>query len=222
MGFSLTLFPLAIRIFSMNQERAGILIVDDHAIVRAALMAGIEKQSDSYYVAGEADSATKAVELIQTLRPSILFLDHRLQDSDGFEVLEFLRNHQQAIKVIVFSQSLEAGILRAYWNFPVAAIVSKSSVLQDLQSAMDHLKTGERFLSENLREVISGAGAVTLTKREVEVAKLIATGRSNKEIGEFLGCSDQTIKSHKTNIMVKLGVNTSVEVATWVTKNGLI
>ncbi|MFV8259137.1 LuxR C-terminal-related transcriptional regulator [Bdellovibrio bacteriovorus] len=198
-----------------------VLIIDDHPIVRAGLKTEVERLSDTFTVVGEAEEAVRALQMIQTENPSVVLLDHHLRGSSGFEVLEFIRKFNASIRVIVFTQSLESAILKTYWNSPVVAIVSKGSYLEDVPKALLALKKGERFLSDNIRQAIDKAGVEILTKREVEVARMIATGRSNKEIAEVLGCSDQTIKTHKTNIMTKLGVNTSVEVAMWVTKQGL-
>lgn len=205
--------------FIMNQKK--VLIIDDHPIVRAGLKTEVLRLSESFSLVGEAEDAAKALEMIQSLKPDVLLLDHHLRDSSGFEVCERIRNLKIDVKVIVFTQSLEPAILKAYWNLPVVAIVSKSSLLEDVPQVLQALVAGGQFLSENMREAIEQTGVAILTKREVEVARLIATGRSNKEIAEVLGCSDQTIKTHKTNIMGKLGVNTSVEVAMWVTKQGL-
>ncbi|WP_295904974.1 LuxR C-terminal-related transcriptional regulator [uncultured Bdellovibrio sp.] len=203
-----------------SEHRVGIFIVDDHAITRAALRAEIEKFSDKFYVVGEAGNESSALTQIAALKPDMVFLDHALKSSDGLRILEYLRT--TPAKVFVFTQVTDPHILHFYWKNGVVALVSKALELSDLQAALHTVSAGKRYLSPNFVNIIEANYKSLLTAREIEVIRLISSGRSNKEVADVLGCTDHTIKTHKANIMEKLGFSSTVEVSVWATKNGLI
>lgn len=89
-------------------------------------------------------------------------------------------------------------------------------------SCSSGFRQGKRYISSNLQQIIEANYTSLLTAREIEVIRLISSGRSNKEVAQVLGCTDHTIKTHKANIMEKLGYANTVEVSVWVSKNGLI
>lgn len=202
-------------------NKIGVLIVDDHAITRAALALEIGRLADHWQVLGEATNASSAIQKINELKPQIIFVDHILKASDGLEIV-YHASKDPGISVFVLTQSENPHILNMYWESAVKALISKSSDLGDLHQALSSFAEGKRFISENIRSILTTAPATLLTPREIEVVRHISDGRSNKEVADALGCTDHTIKSHKANIMSKLGFTTTVEVGVWASKNGLI
>lgn len=198
-----------------------ILIVDDHAIVRAALAAEAGKFFAGHCVCAEASNVESALEAIQAFKPDIVFLDHILKSSDGIGILDHFQNSTSP-RFIVVTQNQDPHIINTYFKSPALALISKSSQLQDIQEALRNYTQGHRFISPYLKELVVNFQGELMTRRELEIVRLISRGHSNKEVATSLGCSDQTIKSHKANIMAKLGVSTSVEVGVWASKNGLI
>lgn len=203
-----------------QSQRESVFIIDDHAITRAALTAEVERFAESFYVVGEAADISSALLRIQQLRPQIVILDHMLKGADGIKALDDLRTIN--CKIFVFTQVEDPHVLHHYWKNFVVALVSKSSELQDLNSAFAAVIDGRRFISANLEKIISENYLKLLTPREIEVIRLISSGKSNKEVADVLGCTDHTIKTHKANIMEKLGYASTVEVSVWASKNGLI
>ncbi|WP_374079462.1 response regulator transcription factor [Bdellovibrio bacteriovorus] len=203
-----------------KEHRDGILIIDDHAITRTALIAEIEKFSSDFYVMGEAADYTSALSQIETLKPQIVFLDHVLKTADGLQILDILKT--LSCKVFVFTQMEDPHVLHHYWKSSVTALVSKALEISDLRHALQSVRQGKRYISPNLQQIIEANYKNLLTTREIEVIRLISSGRSNKEVAQVLGCTDHTIKTHKANIMEKLGYANTVEVSVWASKNGLI
>lgn len=158
---------------------------------------------------------------IHSFKPDIVFLDHTLKSSDGLGILDQFQNSTTP-RFFIITQNEDPHIINTYFKGPVLALISKSSQLQDIQSALRNYTQGHRFISPCLRDLISNFNGELMTRRELEIVRLISSGHSNKEVATSLGCSDQTVKSHKANIMAKLGVSTSVEVGVWASKNGLI
>lgn len=199
----------------------GVLIVEDHAIVRSALRAELDLLPDKFRFLDAVGSKEEAFTRMAEVNPQLIVVDHFLKTTTGLELLSVLKDRRTSLKMLVFTQCKDPIILKSYWSFPVDAIVDKAADVSELREALLAVASGDRYLSPCFRELLSGGGGESLTRRELEVVRMVAQGYSNKEIAEYLGCSDHTIKSHKTNIMQKLQVNTSVEVATWAQKNGL-
>ena len=197
-----------------------VLIVDDHAIVRATLAVEVQKFFSNTCIIEEALDAESALIKIREFRPDIVFLDHTLKSSDGISLIERASVEHSAAYIVV-TQNEDPHVINLYLKGPAAALISKSSQLEDIKIALRDLNMGLKFISPNLQQITAQHKGDLMTKREIEVVRLISGGRSNKEVANALGCSDQTVKSHKSNIMMKLGIFTSVEVGVWASKNGL-
>ena len=205
----------------MQSEFDRVLIVDDHNIVRAALAAEVQTVCGAHSVIDQAGTIKEAIDLVKTHRPKMLVLDHQLGDATGFDLIEGLKNTPFQCDLIVITQSNDPHIIKNYWGMGVRGLVSKSSTLSEIRRAFQCIQNKDAFLSAEFRDIIFSSKMDFLTKRELDIVRHIAQGKTNKEIAAELNCSDETIKSHKANIMAKLNINTSVEIATWAVKNGL-
>ncbi len=206
----------------MNNKESSkrVLIVDDHAIVRATLAVEVQKFFSNACVIEEAADAETTLVRIHDFRPDIVFLDHTLKSSDGISILDSTPAEIRP-SFIVVTQNEDPHVINMYMKGPAAALVSKASQLEDIKLALKDVSQGLKFISPYFHQITSQHKGDLMTKREIEVVRLISGGRSNKEVAQALGCSDQTVKSHKSNIMMKLGIFTSVEVGVWASKNGL-
>ncbi|NUN04586.1 MAG: response regulator transcription factor [Bdellovibrio sp.] len=205
---------------NITESSKRVLIVDDHAIVRATLAVEVQKFFSQACVIEEAVDAETTLLKIRDFKPDIVFLDHTLRSSDGISILDSTPTEHRPAFVVV-TQNEDPHVINMYMKGPAAALVSKASQLEDIKLALKHISQGLKFISPNFQQITAQHKGDLMTKREIEVVRLISGGRSNKEVALALGCSDQTVKSHKSNIMMKLGIFTSVEVGVWASKNGL-
>jgi DNA-binding NarL/FixJ family response regulator len=210
------------KIVQAKKLRMSVLIADDHSVVRAGLVSLIEDKADMT-VAGEASNGREAVELWKKHRPDVTLLDLRMPELDGVSAIKAIRAADEKARIIVLTtydadediyRSIQAG--------------AKGYLLKDVprEALMDCIRRVHRgdtcvpvHLAAKLAERVSGK---TLSQREIEVLKLIAQGKSNKEIGSALFISEGTVKSHLKRIFGKLDVISRTEAVAKATRRGLI
>ena len=203
-------------------ESIKIMIVDDHPVVREGLSRIIVSESGMEVIA-EAGTGAEALTQYRKLRPDIVLMDMRMPEMTGLQTIEAIRKEFSNARIIVLStydleediyQSLQAGA-RGY--------ILKDSPRNELLAAIRRVHAGERVIpptiATRLAERISGN---ELTAREFEVLKLIVSGKSNKQIGDDLGISEGTVKSHVNNILDKLGVTDRTQAVSVALKRGIV
>jgi len=197
----------------MNPIR--VLIADDHALVRAGIRALVEK-IDGMVVVGEAGKGSEALELVNDLRPNLMLLDITMPDGGGFDVLDEVRKKYPEIKVIVLTVH-EAGeyAIRALRE-GAAGFLPKSAASTELEQAIHTVIRGERYMSPETSQKIMleyGRGATkkdllaTLSPRQREVLRLIAEGKTTKQIAQILEISGKTVETHRAQLMERLGIH---------------
>src|SRR6266403_1927975 len=204
-----------------TKQQIRVLLADDHAIFRDGLRKLLDADEDITIV-GEAQNGAECIKLLAKLKPDILLLDLRMPDKDGLAVLEEVNFDQTPTRVIVLT----------------AAEDDRDVVLQ--QSATDLLvksihrgHAGEIWLDNRMTAEVMKAFAKSsesgprrekplLSDREKEIVQLVAQGFRNKEIGEKLFISEQTVKNHLHNIFDKLGVSDRLELALYAIHHRLI
>ena len=197
----------------MNPIR--VLIADDHALVRAGIRALVEK-IEGIVVVGEAGKGSEAFELVRELRPDLMLLDITMPDGGGFEVLEQVTKKYPEIKIIVLTVH-EAGeyAIRALRE-GAAGFLPKSAASTELEQAIQAVIRGEVYISpETSRKTLLeyGKGATkrdllaTLSPRQREVLRLIAEGRTTKQIAQLLEISVKTVETHRAQLMERLGIH---------------
>ena len=196
----------------MNPIR--VLIADDHALVRAGIRALVEK-IEGVVVVGEAGKGSEALELISELNPNLMLLDLTMPDGGGFEVLAHLKKHFPEIRVIVLTVH-EAGeyAIRALRE-GAAGFLPKSAASTELEQAIQTVIGGDIYISPEMskKTVIEvGTGTTkrelldTLSPRQREVLRLIAEGRTTKQIAAELGISVKTVETHRAQLMERLNI----------------
>ncbi len=199
-----------------------VIIVDDHPIVRAGLEAVISDQPDMLVV-GQAATGTEAVDLALRERPDVALMDLRLPEMNGVEAIAAIRAHWPDARVIVLTTfDGDEDIYRALQTGAQSYLL-KDTPRADLLEAIRAVARGQkRIPPEVAARLVERIGAPALTEREIDVLRLMAHGRSNKEIGAELHISEGTVKFHVNNILGKLGVADRTQAVTSAIQRGII
>lgn len=194
-----------------------ILLVDDHAVVRQGLRSLLDLAPD-FRVVGEASDGEEGLRLVAELDPDVTLLDVRMPRMSGLDALEALRRtepHRRVLLLTTFDE--DAVVLRAL-RFGVQGYLLKDVTFEELSDAIRRVARGEMLLPPGLHERVARGLAEMprdfpsadlpegLTRREVEVLRLIARGLSNREIADALGTAEGTVKNQTSSILSKLGV----------------
>ncbi len=203
-----------------------ILIADDHPIVRDGLIAVAETQPD-LEVVGEAGDGEEAVELASRLEPDVVLMDLRMPKMSGAEAIRRIRARLPRAHVLILTTyDNDASILEGL-QAGAQGYLLKGSSRQELLSAIRAVARGESRLQPSvagklISSLQSGATAGELSNRELEVLRLIAKGKRNREIAEELYLSEKTIKAHVSSILKKLNAEDRTEAVTVALRRGLI
>jgi two-component system nitrate/nitrite response regulator NarL len=200
-----------------------LLIADDHAIFRDALRKLLDSD-DEITIVGEARNGAECIKKLGELKPDILLLDLRMPDKDGFAVLEEVNFDTLPTRVIVLTAAEDDRDVVRAMRLGARGVVLKESAIDLLIKGIHRVHAGEIWLDSHMTaELInafsasseSGArgGRPLLSDREMDVVQLVAQGFQNKEIGEKLFISVQTVKNHLHNIFDKIGVSDRLELA---------
>lgn len=191
------------------------LIADDHALVRAGIRALVEKIKGVTVVA-EAGKGNEAVQLINELKPDLILLDITMPDGTGFDVLQHVSKNWPETRVIVLTVH-EAGeyAIRALRE-GAAGFLPKSAASTELENAIQTVMRGEVYISpETSRKTLLEYGKgvtkrdllATLSPRQREVLRLIAEGRTTKQIAQVLEISVKTVETHRAQLMERLDIH---------------
>jgi two-component system NarL family response regulator len=204
----------------MDQIR--VLIVDDHTTVLAGLTAIIDMQPDMVVVA-EAANGIEALGLWQRHRPDITLLDLRMPKMDGVSALNEIRQRDQSARVIVLTTyDSDLDILRAV-RAGAKGYLLKDARREELLDCIRKVNSGEtRIPQAIMQKLVTGISSEPMTDREAEVLQLLASGRSNKEIGANLSISEFTVKGHLRSIFSKLNVLSRTEAIATASRRGLV
>jgi len=203
-------------------KKIRLLVADDHALILEGLAATIGRQNDMTVVA-KASNGREAVELWKTHRPDVSLLDLRMPTLNGVGVIKELRDLDVSARVIVHTtydtdeeiyQAIRAG---------AKGYLLKDAPLEELLDSIRRVHAGETCIPSALgAKLASRMSGEALTTREVDVLRLLARGRSNKEIGTNLFISETTVKGHLRHIFTKLNVLSRTEAVTVASRRGLV
>ena len=199
-----------------------VLIVDDHSTVLAGLASIIGMQSDMVVVA-EATNGREAVDLWQRHSPNITLMDLRMPQLDGVGALGEIRQLNSAARVIVLTTyDTDVEIYRAI-KAGAKGYLLKDARREELLDCIRRVNAGETCIPHALlSKLATGISSEALTDRELDVLKLLAQGKTNKEIGATLFVSEFTIKGHLRSIFNKLNVLSRTEAVTAANRRGLV
>lgn len=206
----------------MKPPRIRILVVDDHFMVRLGLIGAFAAEKD-LAVVGEARNGGEALALFSTLHPDVTLMDGILPDLHGVEVTRRILEQHPEARIIVVSinetaEDVHRALVAGAWGY-----VPKSSEKEAIVRAIRAVAAGEHFLPPELaRRVAERNARVTLSSREIEVLRLIAQGRANKEIATALALSETTVKTHVAHILFKLDAPDRTRAVTLALERGLL
>jgi two-component system NarL family response regulator len=197
------------------------MVVDDHAIMRAGLVSMIDREPGMTVVA-EAGDGIQAVEGFHRHKPDITLMDLRMPLMDGVEAIESIRKEFHKSRFIVLTTyDGDEDIYRAL-EVGAQAYLLKGMARSDLFAAIRAVHSGLRYIPSVVAKSITSRIRSDLTKRELDVLKLLAAGRSNKEIAASLKTTEGTVKSYVIRILDKLEVGDRTEAVTTAIKRGII
>lgn len=210
-----------------------IMITDDHTIVRQGLARLLEDQPN-LTVVGEATDGRMALEKALELEPDIIIMDIAMPLMNGIEAAKRIRKDLPKIKILILSMYSNEYHIHELLEAGVSGYLLKDSSGRDIINAIQAAMKGETFLSPSIsKKVVESYLSPRksspmeerykqLSNREREVFQLIAEGHSTRWIGEMLCVSVSTVKSHKGNIMEKLGIYNTIRLVHFAIKLGLV
>ncbi|MEV0384000.1 response regulator transcription factor [Nonomuraea sp. NPDC050643] len=201
-----------------------VLIVDDHEVVRQGLRFVLD-QEEGVEVVGESGDGEGALRAVPHLRPDVMLLDLVMPGTDGLAVLERLRDLDERPAVIVLSSFQEDDRVVAAVRLGALSYLSKTSAVDRVVEAVRAAARGGSVLEPGIAAVLLGRTRRpldTLTPREREVLAALARGRSNAEIARNLRMGRETVKSHVSSVLAKLGVADRTQAAIYALQQGLV
>lgn len=209
------------------QQVINTLLADDHQLFTEGLKNILGRsQKYTFHILGEALNGKELIKLIEDDVPDLILLDLNMPESDGLEVLEQIRKKYKDLRILALTMYDEVKLVKSAFKSGVDGYILKNSDPKDLLFAIDVILQGKTYLGDGVELVgkewrkngLVEAGSkkkfedsfiqkYNLTKREMEILRLITQALSNKEIADELFISDQTVGVHRKNIMRKLSVS---------------
>ncbi|MBG6288676.1 MULTISPECIES: two-component system response regulator NarL [Pseudomonas] len=212
-----------------TDDRARILLVDDHPMMRKGVIQLLEFEDD-LQVVGEAGSGEEALRMAAELEPDMILLDLNMKGMTGLDTLRALRENGEDARIVVFTVSDDRNdvinVLRAGADGYLLKDMEPERLLEHIRQAA----TGQLTISPQLTQVLAQAlrgddrpkGIEELTDRERQILRQLAHGYSNKMIARKLDITEGTVKVHVKRVLHKLGMRSRVEAAVWAVENHLV
>jgi two-component system, NarL family, response regulator LiaR len=203
-----------------------ILLVDDHSVVRQGLRMFLELDPE-VEVIGEAANGAEALEFLARAKPDVVVMDLLMPVMDGITAIKTIRRDFPGVEVIALTSVLEdASVVNAIRAGAIGYLL-KDTGADELRRAIKAAAGGKVQLSPEaaerlMREIRAPESPEKLTERETDVLRLLALGKTNKEIASTLHISETTAKSHVSNILAKLGVPSRTQAALYAARIGLV
>ncbi len=215
-------------------RRIKVLLVDDHAILRAGLNRLLSEQTD-IEVIGEAGNGREGVQKVHDLRPDVVLMDIGMPVMNGMEATRQIKKRNRNVKVLVLTMHDNEEYLFQVLQAGASGYVLKKAADSDLVNAIHVVYDGDCFLypsaaklvvEDYLEKLKTGQEPASrydaLTDREREILALVAEGHTNREIADSLFISVKTVETHKSNIMEKLNLHKRAELVRYAINKGLL
>lgn len=204
-----------------SEEFTTVLLIDDHQVFLRGLRLLIE-QIPGMIVCAEASSAEQAMEILNSKAVDLVIADIFMPGNEDLKFLRHLKQVYPDLALMVLSQCMEPETISKVMDIGVSGYILKNECFTQVELALAALIDGKTYFgqqAEELLKTLPKTKVPLLSPREKQVAKLVAEGKTNKAVVKELNCSEFTIKTHKANLMRKIGAHNAVEVSIWVRKN---
>lgn len=217
-------------------QRIKVLLVDDHTIVRDSI-AIMLAQLDDMQIVGSLSSGEELISKMRELNPDIIIMDIHMKGMTGIEATRWVKERNSKIKVILLSMEVKKELVSAGIQSGIDGYLPKDVEKSTLIEAIRVVSKGEKYFNEAItnlvfedfynrevsaRQTKQHLQLTDLTKREMEVLQLIASGKSDQEVAAQLFISTKTVNTHKMHILDKLGLKNTAELVRYAIKNELI
>jgi DNA-binding NarL/FixJ family response regulator len=216
-------------------KKKTILIIDDHPLFREGLKAIIGRDAH-FEVVGEAGNGREGLRTAKELEPDLVLVDISLPDTSGIQLTREIRTLLPDTRILIVSMHSKIDYIAEAFQAGATGYVIKESASERLIKGLEYASRGDYFLDSSVSqqvvkrlmdspakdEKITDAAYGNLTPREQEIMRLLAEGLSRKEIGEKLFISPKTVENHRTNIMNKLDLHSTIELIRYAARLGLI
>ncbi|CAN5589524.1 response regulator transcription factor [soil metagenome] len=203
-----------------------ILIADDHAVVRQglAMFLGLDAELE---VIGQAENGAEALKMAHELKPDVVLMDLLMPVMDGITAIAAIRRELPETEVVAVTSVLEDASVVGAVRAGASGYLLKDTKADELCRAIKAAAAGQVQLSPQaaarlMREVRAPESPETLTERETDVLRLLARGKANKEVAHALSIGEKTVKTHVSNILAKLGVQSRTQAALHAVRIGLV
>jgi len=211
-----------------------VLLVDDHRLIRKAISTLLSNE-DEIHTVWEASNSTECFQLMEMAKPDIVLMDISLDGVDGISITRELIQKQPDLKVIILSMHLEENYIKQSVKAGAKGYILKNSPHEDLIKAVFEVANGGQYFAQEVSKIMAQNYLMLekntdsryhkdeiLTKRELEIVKLVAEGLNNQKIADLLCISHRTVDTHRTNIMQKVKVKNVAELVRYAIKNRLV
>lgn len=209
-----------------------VLLVEDHAMVRAGLRALLE-QSKDMCVLGEAANGQEGIDMAQQLNPDVIVMDIMMPRMNGIQAAEHMRSLKLKSRVLLLSMHSDQGLVHQALQSGIKGYVLKSSVSEELLHAIRAISRGETYLNAEISSIAveqslnprpsrSLNPLDDLSPREKEILQLITEEYTSGEIAKMLSISEKTVEKHRANLMEKLNVHNIAGLVRLAIKHGLV
>jgi len=217
----------------MSESKIKVLLVDDHPLVLDGISARLEGE-ERLQVVGMANDGKQALERAAKLNPDVVLMDISMPVMNGFEATEQFRQEMPEIRVLILSMHDDREYIVKLIQCGAAGYVLKDVSSNALISAIETVHLGGTYFSSGASQTLfsqldpeqspiqTEQESEALTSREKEVLKLLAEGRSNKEVARTLDISVRTVETHRLNMKQKLGINTAAGLARYAIEHNLV
>ena len=212
-------------------DKIKVVLVDDHSMIRIGLKAYLDTLPD-IQVVGEASSGEEAVQVVQDTRPDVVLMDLIMTGMDGVEATRQVKHIHPTAQIIILTSYHEDSHIFPAIKAGALSYVLKDIDPHDLAMAIRSARSGQATLNPQVaaRMVRELQGSSTeeanpfleLTERELDVLRLVATGKNNQEIAADLVISEKTVKTHLTNLLSKLHLKDRTQAAAYAWQNGIV
>ena len=209
-------------------KKTTIVLVDDHAVVRAGVKRLLE-QEPLFEVIGEADSGEKAYQILAELKPDVMVMDLSMPGMGGLESIRRILMRYEKAKILVLSMHEDLSFANQALKLGAKGYLTKNTLADDLVKSIETVSQGDVFLSDEIAkkmamQSISGNQDPVheLSAREFEIFRLLAEGLDIDAIASTLNISSKTVSNYQTMIKQKLNINTPIELIRYAIKVGVI